>query len=188
MEGRGSSSSPQAIDTGGFAPMEGGNTLPGKQFQRHVFKLQQRIYRAARRGDGRTVRKLHRRLIHSRSARGVAVRQVTQENPGKKTAGGDGGKSLTPPNASRWLTACDSDSRGSRCVGSGFLNLAPPSKGPWAFPCWRTGHARVWSTRLSNPKGRPALNPTVMGFDRAEPVTMRAKRFSRPWAIKPHRS
>jgi RNA-directed DNA polymerase len=62
-----------------------------------MFKLQTRIYRAARRGDHRTVRNLQRLLIPSRSARCLAVRKVTQENQGKKTAGVDGVKSLTPP-------------------------------------------------------------------------------------------
>jgi RNA-directed DNA polymerase len=97
MEGRGTSSSRHAIDTGACAPMDGWNTLPWKKFQRHVFKLQQRISRASNRGDRRTVRKLQRLLLHSRSARCLAVRKVTQENQGKKTAGVDGVKSLTPP-------------------------------------------------------------------------------------------
>src|SRR4030095_9666078 len=97
MEGRGTSSSRHAIDTGACAPMDGWNTLPWKKFHRHVFKLQTRIYRASNRGDHRTVRKLQRLLLRSRSARCLAVRKVTQENQGKKTAGVDGVKSLTPP-------------------------------------------------------------------------------------------
>ena len=97
MEGRGTSSSRHAIDTGGSTPMDGWNTLPWKKFHRHVFKLQTRIYRATNRGDHRTVRKLQRLLLRSRSARCLAVRKVTQENQGKKTAGVDGVKSLTPP-------------------------------------------------------------------------------------------
>jgi RNA-directed DNA polymerase len=96
MEGRGTSSSAYAIDTGAYAPMDGWNTLPWKKFQRQLFKLQKRIYRASRRGDRRTVCKLQRLLLHSRSARCLAVRKVTQENQGKKTAGVDGIKSLTP--------------------------------------------------------------------------------------------
>src|SRR5215471_8236803 len=97
MEGRGASSSIYAIDTGAPTPMDGWNTLPWKKFQRHMFKLQSRIYRASRRDDYRAVRKLQRLLIHSRSARCLAVRKVTQENQGKKTAAIDGVKSLTPP-------------------------------------------------------------------------------------------
>ncbi|WP_438941524.1 group II intron reverse transcriptase/maturase [Moorena bouillonii] len=60
-----------------------------------VFKLQKRIYRASNRGDVRVVRKLQKTLMKSWSAKMVAVRRVTQENKGKKTAGIDGVKSLT---------------------------------------------------------------------------------------------
>jgi RNA-directed DNA polymerase len=79
------------------APLDGGHTLPWKRLQRTVCKLQKRIYRASRRGDVSTVRKLQHLLLKSRAARLVAVRKVTQANHGKKTAGIDGVKALTPP-------------------------------------------------------------------------------------------
>ena len=75
---------------------ENWQTLPWKQFQRNVFRLQQRIYQAARRGDWQHVHSLQRLLLHSWSARCLAVRQVTQENRGKRTPGVDGVASLTP--------------------------------------------------------------------------------------------
>jgi RNA-directed DNA polymerase len=77
-------------------PMYGWNDLPWKQFERQVFKLQKRIYRASQRGDVKTVHKLQRLLMHSWSAKCLAVRRVTQDNQGKKTAGIDGMKSLSP--------------------------------------------------------------------------------------------
>jgi RNA-directed DNA polymerase len=67
-----------------------------KDIQRSVFKLQKRIYQAALCGDRKTVHKLQRLLINSWSARCLAVRRVTQDNRGKKTAGIDGVKRLTP--------------------------------------------------------------------------------------------
>jgi RNA-directed DNA polymerase len=42
--------------------------------------LQQRIYRAERRGDHKCVRSLQRLLLHSWSARCLAVRRVAQDN------------------------------------------------------------------------------------------------------------
>src|SRR5438128_5772725 len=77
-------------------PMYGWNDLPWKQFERQVFKLQKRIYRASQRGDRKTVHKLQRLLMNSWSAKCLAVRRVTQDNQGKKTAGIDGMKSLSP--------------------------------------------------------------------------------------------
>lgn len=71
-------------------------TLPWKKYQRNVFRLQKRIYQATRRGDWKRVHSLQRLLLRSWSARGLAVRQVTQENRGKRTPGVDGVASLTP--------------------------------------------------------------------------------------------
>ncbi len=79
------------------APMDGWETLPWKHLQRNVFKLQKRIYQASCRDDVRTVRKLQRLLVQSRAARLLAVRRVAQENQGKRSAGVDGVKTLTPP-------------------------------------------------------------------------------------------
>src|SRR6266545_149444 len=73
------------------------NDLPWKTIEQRVFKLQKRIYRASQRGDQPTVHKLQRLLMKSWSAKCVAVRKVTQDNQGKKTAGVDGVKALTPP-------------------------------------------------------------------------------------------
>jgi RNA-directed DNA polymerase len=71
--------------------------LPWRAIERRVFKLQTRIYRAQQRGDGKAVHRLQRLLIRSWSAKCLAVRRVTQDNRGKKTAGVDGVKALTPP-------------------------------------------------------------------------------------------
>ena len=71
-------------------------SIPWKTFQRKVYKLQMRIYRASRRGDARTVHRLQRLLMKSFTAKCLAVRKVTQDNRGKKTAGVDGVKALSP--------------------------------------------------------------------------------------------
>ena len=71
--------------------------IPWRKIERAVFKLQQRIYRASRRGDVKTVHKLQRLLLKSWYAKLLATRRVTQDNRGRRTAGVDGVKSLTPP-------------------------------------------------------------------------------------------
>ena len=77
--------------------------LPWKKHQRNVFRLQKRIYQAARQGDWKRVHNLQRLLLRSWSARCLAVRQVSQDNRGKRTAGVDGVKSLT--SKQRWKLA-----------------------------------------------------------------------------------
>lgn len=67
-----------------------------RKLERRVFKLQKRIYRASQRGDIKALRCLQKMLMKSWSAKALAVRRVSQDNQGKKTAGVDGVKSLTP--------------------------------------------------------------------------------------------
>ena len=70
---------------------------PWLQAKEHVFKYQKLIYLASKENDMPRVRKLQHELIKSFEARLVATRKVTQDNKGKKTAGVDGRKTLTPP-------------------------------------------------------------------------------------------
>src|SRR5947209_5763919 len=73
---------------------ESWRTLPWRKLEQHVYRIQTRIFRAEQRGNERTVQKLQKLLTKSRAARLLAVRRVTQDNQGKKTAGVDGVKSV----------------------------------------------------------------------------------------------
>ena len=77
-------------------PMYEWNDINWRKLERNVFKLQKRIYQASNRGDVKLVRRLQKLLISSWAAKAASVRRVTQDNNGKKTAGVDGVKSLTP--------------------------------------------------------------------------------------------
>src|SRR6266511_2862763 len=60
-----------------------------------VRRLRQRIFKATRDGDLKKVRNLQRLLLRSRANTLVSVRQVTQRNAGRKTAGIDGQVAMT---------------------------------------------------------------------------------------------
>jgi RNA-directed DNA polymerase len=70
--------------------------LPWRKLEKHVYRVQKRIYQASQRGNIRQVEKLQKLLLKSEAARLLAVRRVTQDNQGKKTAGVDGVKSVPP--------------------------------------------------------------------------------------------
>ena len=72
------------------------NKVDWRKLEIRVYKLQKRIFRASSRGDLAAVRRLQKTLMKSWSGKMLAVRRVTQDNQGKKTAGVDGVKSLTP--------------------------------------------------------------------------------------------
>ena len=69
-------------------------SLNWKKIEKAVFKLQKHIYRASLSGNVVLVRRLQKLLSKSYYAKCLAVRKVTQDNAGRKTAGVDGMKSL----------------------------------------------------------------------------------------------
>lgn len=107
-----------------------------RKLERRVFKLQKRIYQASQRGDVKAVRRLQKTLMKSWSAKCIAVRRVTQDNQGKRTAGVDGIKSLTP---TQRLTL--------------VANLKPSSK---VAPT-----RRVWIPKPGTEEKRPLGIPTM---------------------------
>lgn len=107
LEGKAVSHSQYAMNTV-FQPMDRWNRIPWRKLEKQVFKLQNRIYRASQRDDVKTVRKLQRLLLKSWAAKCLAVRRVTQDNQGRRTAGIDGIKSRQrhhESDSSAWL-AC----------------------------------------------------------------------------------
>lgn len=126
---------------------EGWKTIDWRQAERYVFKLQKRIYAASRCGDIQRVRKLQKTLMRSWSNRVLAVRRVTQDNQGKKTAGVDGIKSLSP--AARFDLA----------KGLFINGKSKPTR-------------RIWIPKPGKTELRPLSIPTI--FDRALQAVVKA--------------
>jgi RNA-directed DNA polymerase len=72
------------------------NAIPWRHHEDNVRRLRQRIFKATRAQDYKTVRNLQRMMLRSWSNTLVSVRQVTQRNAGRYTAGIDGKVALTP--------------------------------------------------------------------------------------------
>ena len=126
---------------------EGWKTINWRQVERYVFKLQKRIYAASRRGDVKQCRKLQKTLMRSWSNKVLAVRRVTVENQGKKTAGVDGVKSLSPK---------------ARLELAGQLKLTGKSKPT----------RRVWIPKPGRDEKRPLGIPIM--YDRALQAVIKA--------------
>ncbi len=74
---------------------ESWKTLPWKKFRRDLFRLQKRVFKAIREENKRKALSLQKLILKSHAARFLAIRQISQLNAGKKTAGIDGKASLT---------------------------------------------------------------------------------------------
>src|SRR6266705_3653998 len=120
---------------------EAWNRLPWRKRDAHCFRIQKRIYQASQRGKTRAVHKLQKLLMKSAAARLLAVRRVTQENQGKKTAGVDGVISVKPQQRQEMAKA-----------------IHPA--------CWKRQRAksvqRVWIPKPGKAEQRPLGIPVVM--------------------------
>lgn len=70
-------------------------SLPWKDFEKILFRLQHRLYKVSKEKDLRKIKNLQSLILGSASSRYLAVRQVTQVNMGTETAGIDGQSWLT---------------------------------------------------------------------------------------------
>jgi len=76
------------------------HAIDWRKANRVVRNLRRRIFRATREGNYKKVRSLQKLLLKSYSTLVLAIRRVTQESQGKKTAGVDNRVALTPKE--RW--------------------------------------------------------------------------------------
>ena len=81
--------------------------MPWRTREVRVFTLQRRLSHATTRGERQKARSLQPLLAASWSAQSLAVRRVTQEHTGKKTAGVEGVTRLTPPERLQLLAELD---------------------------------------------------------------------------------
>jgi RNA-directed DNA polymerase len=146
-------------------PSEVWKSIPWKKFQRNVFRLQKRIYRARLRGDVRTVHNLQRLLLRSRSARFMAVRRVSQDNRGKRTPGVDGVASLTPKQRLKYAQRLRDLDRAADPVRRTYLQKPDRSgKRPLGIPTM-IGRAYQALCKLAlEPEWEAVFEPNSYGF------------------------
>jgi len=138
--------------------------LPWQQLERDVFKLQKRIFRASQRGDRRTVHRLQRLLTQAGAARCLAVRKVTQDNRGKRTAGIDGVKHLPP--AQRLALAAHLPIRPTgRAVRRVWIpKPGTPERRPLGIPTLRDRAAQTLVRLALEPEWEARFEPNTFGF------------------------
>lgn len=140
------------------------NQLPWQKLEREVFKLQKRIYQASSRGDVKLVRRLQKLLMKSWAAKCLAVRRVTQDNKGKKTAGVDGVKSLTPKQR---LTLINNIKLGSKVKPTRRVWIPKPGteeKRPLGIPTMKDRALQALVKLALEPEWEAQSEPNSYGF------------------------
>mgnify|MGYP001791014470 CR=1 FL=1 len=140
------------------------STLPWKQIERKVFKLQRRIYRASRRRQVKLVHKLQRLLVKSWYGRLLAVRRVTQDNRGKRTAGIDGVKSLTPSQRLQLALSLRQFARPRPLRRIWIPKPGKKEKRPLSIPVMRDRATQALIKLALEPQWEAKLDPNMYGF------------------------
>jgi RNA-directed DNA polymerase len=141
------------------------NTIPWRELESTVFKLQKRIYRASLRDDVKLVRKLQRLLLKSEAAKLLAVRRVTQDNQGKKTPGVDGVAKLKPTER---MQLAETLKLGGKSKPVRRVWIPKPGKPeefrPLGIPTMATRAEQTLAKMAVEPEWEAKLEPNSYGF------------------------
>jgi len=140
------------------------NTIPWRKLEVRVFKLQRRIYQATTRGEVQKAHRLQKLLASSWSAKSLAVRRVTQENTGKKTAGVDGRKSLTPPQRLHLISAMDLHTPVKPVRRVWIDKPGKPEKRPLGIPVMHDRATQALVKLAAEPEWEAQFEPNSFGF------------------------
>jgi RNA-directed DNA polymerase len=140
------------------------NTIGWVKIERQVFKLQKRIYRAAKREDHRQVRRLQKLLLRSRAAKLLAVRKVTQDNQGKKTPGVDGVANLTPPERLELVQHLHLKDTASPVRRVYLPKPGTTEQRPLGIPTLADRAKQSWVTQALEPAWEAQFEPNSYGF------------------------
>lgn len=145
-------------------PMYEWDTIPWHKLEKSVFKLQKRIYQASIRGNRQQVRKLQKLLINSWSAKTLAVRRVSQDNKGKKTAGIDGVKSLTQKRRLKLVESLDLNRKAKPTRRVWIPKPGKTEKRPLGIPVMHDRATQALAKLALEPEWEAKFEATSYGF------------------------
>ncbi len=145
-------------------PMYEWKNIPWKKLEVKIFKLQKRIYRASERGDVKAVRRLQRLLSKSRDAKLLAVRKVTQDNRGSRTAGIDGKKNLSQKERISLANNLELTSKASPIRRIFIPKPGKEEKRPLGIPTIRDRAAQALAKLALEPEWEAKFEPHSYGF------------------------
>jgi RNA-directed DNA polymerase len=152
----------------GASPLVDWVATDWRKAERSVYRLQKRIFKASSRGETQVVHNLQRKLMRSWAARMLAVRRVTQDNQGKKTAGVDGKLALTTPERIQLVEDLHPKSRQRRKpLPVRRVWIPKPGKQekrPLGIPTIRDRAEQAFAKQALEPEWEAQFEPNSYGF------------------------
>ena len=167
--------------------------LPWKKFQKVLFRLQIRLYKAQRNGNSRLVRKLQKLILSSKAAKYLAVRQIIQLNQGKKTAGVDGVSTVKIKDRIAFADSISLKSWNHQPLRREWIPKADGSKRPLGIPTIYDRVCQCWIKYAIEPvceayfsgrsygfrPGRSCHDVQKMVFQKLRPNTLKGKVYKK---------
>nr|YP_009172363.1 hypothetical protein [Ulva fasciata]ALG35722.1 hypothetical protein [Ulva fasciata] len=135
-----------------------------RRAQRTVTKLQQKIFQAAKENNLLKLHKYQEKLLESDSAKLLAVRKVTQDNRGKRTAGIDGVSLLKPEERLKMAKVTKIDGKASPIRRVYIPKPGTDEKRPLGIPTVRDRAKQALAKLALEPEWEAKFEPNSYGF------------------------